>query len=217
VPAWPTISERSALCRSAIVLLALTNSALGDDWQNEGKHDGVEISSRKRGALKEVRGVATLPVAAERLFAVLGDIGRYPEIMPPTEDARLLHKEGAVGWFHLIVNPPIVSRRDYCIRVSLERRDGLLISDWHQTEEHCAPPAPSVVRMRAAAGRWTLRPSGAETEVEYIAFTDPAGVLPAWAVNRSVLSSLPNIFHSLEKAARQARYARCRAEDFNCP
>ena len=203
-----------------LLLVAAAPAAGAEPWVPNGSKEGLSVASRVRpeSKVREVRAVGEIAIDAERLFAVLGDIGRYPEIMPPTASARLLDRDGATALYHLVIDPPVVSRRDYCIRVTLTRiEDGALESRWQQTEEHCPAPERGIVRMRGADGRWRLRPLGpGRTEVEYVAFADPGGALPAWMVNRSVVSGLPGIFRALARAAADSRYAGCRAESFGC-
>ena len=190
-------------------------------WEAVYAGGGVTVVARKQpgSKIKEIRAVGEVAMGSERLFAVLGDIEQYPRIMPPTIAAHLLAKEGTSAWYHLEIDPPVVSKRDYCIKVTLTRLpDGKLQSEWHDTNERgCPPLKPGYVRMRGTFGRWLLTPlDGGRTFVDYQAYTDPAGSLPAWAVNRATARQMGDMFKSLVKAAAEVRYAACRGEKLGC-
>jgi hypothetical protein len=202
---------------------ALRDETVDDEsegWEPVSESGGISVLSRARAgsAMREIRALGEVSVDAERLFAVLGDIERYPEIMPPTIAARRLSASGTRALFYLVIDPPVVSKRDYCIQVDLSRLDrGALQSRWRLTEESCPTPSSRIVRMRSSEGRWLLRPLGpGRTLVDYLAHTDPGGSLPAWLVNRSVGKQMRGMFEALAKAGRHPRYARCRAESFGC-
>lgn len=207
-----------------VAFIGLGQAAVADEafpWEAVFAGQGVSVVSRKVAGskIKEIRAVGEVAISAERLFAVLGDIEQYPRIMPPTIAAHRLAKEGASVWYHLEIDPPVVSKRDYCIKVTLSRLpDGKLQSDWHDTNERgCPPLKPGYVRMRGTWGRWLLTPlDGGRTFVDYQAYTDPAGSLPAWAVNRATARQMGDMFKSLGRAATETRYANCRGESLGC-
>ena len=110
------------------------------------------------------------------VFKVLGDYGRYKEIMPYTEEG------GRVVHACLIVNAPLVSRRDYARRLVDESdwKDGkdFLKSRWTLSVKGPAPN-PDMVRVTVNDGSWLLEPldNGAKTRATYLLFTDPGGSL----------------------------------------
>jgi uncharacterized membrane protein len=183
-------------------------------WEPVAAKSGLVVVARPIAGskIREVRAVGVVDQPAERLFAVLGDLDRFPEIMPPTVETHALTKNGDTTLWHIVIDPPLVSKRDYCAKVTLARRaDGVFTSTWMQTDEGCPPPSKGVVRMRHTEGRWELTPlDGNRTHVDYLGFSDPGGSIPAWAVNRAAAGSMADMFRSLVKAAADPRYASAR-------
>jgi hypothetical protein len=180
-------------------------------WERVSAKKGLVVVARPIAGSKvrEVRALGIIEQPADRLFAVLGDIDRFPQIMPPTVETRALGRDGATTLWHIVIDPPLVSKRDYCANVTLTREaDGVLHSTWMQTAEGCPPPAKGIVRMRHTEGRWELTPlDGGRTYVDYLGFSDPGGSIPTWAVNRAAAGSMSEMFQSLANAAADPRYA----------
>lgn len=168
--------------------------------------------------MKEIRGVGTLPIPAERLLATLTDVPHYPEFMPPAIETRRLWTRGNESVFYVVVDPPVVRKRDYCVHIKVRRLPTGQIEDvWRITEEGCPAPTSKMVRMLRTEGRWLLTPQAdGSTLVDYRGLTDPGGALPAWIVNRSTANTLGAMFFRLAKAAEDTRYARCVGESFGC-
>lgn len=182
-------------------------------WQPLFERSGVAVSARPRpgSEVRELRGIGIVDAPAERVFSVLADIERYPSFMPPTVAARQVHREGDSAWFYMEIDPPVIARRDYCIRVDLERAaNGLLRSRFGPGDDHCPPPRPRIVRVHVVSGEWLLRAlDPTHTEVSYRVHIEVGGSLPIWMVNRASAGEVPKIFGALRGAALLPRYAAC--------
>jgi hypothetical protein len=208
------------MVRFTLLASLIALPAAAQDWESVSNRQGINVTWRKvpDSKLREIRATGIVDFSAERLFTALADAERFPEIMPPTEALKILHRQGTTLWMHVVISPPLVSRRDYCVRGTYERLpDGSLLNRWVQTDEYCPPPLKGIVRMTHTEGRWQLMPrDGGKTEVLYQGITDPAGSLPAWIVNRATARSMTDMFGALRKAAAQPRYADCK-DLFVCP
>ena len=140
---------------------------------------------------------------------MLTDVESYPSQMPPTSIARLLARDGNQAWYYMVITPPVVSPRDYCIRMTVSQLPGgTWKSEWADTQEHCPAPQSGLLRIKRNIGSWTLTPTGHGTTIaRYRAHTDPGGAVPAWIVNRVISHEVPGIFASVRKGASLARYA----------
>jgi hypothetical protein len=192
-------------------LLSLPAGA-GDDWSQRESRNGVTIEARPLAGSKveELRGRMVVDFPAERVFAVLRDVENYPEIVPPTVIASALRSEGEnVTYYYMEIDPPIVARRFYCIRVERgSDQDGVLFSAWRPANDLCPEPDRGKVRIEATAGVWTVRAlDDGHSEVGYHAHTDPSGAIPAWMVNRVQPGQLREIMESVRRAAALPRYA----------
>ena len=184
-------------CALLAVLLGAPAPARAQSWQQVSDEDGLIVEMRAYAGSKvnEVRASAVFDVPAARVQALLGDFSRHPGVIPPTTLARRL--DGDV-WY-MVIDPPWVARRDYCIRVSTFRNaEGGTVFAWVQTSDGCPPPQPRLVRMPENRGAWTVTPLGERrTRVSYQAHTDPGGALPAWIVNRSLARTMRDVFAAL--------------------
>jgi hypothetical protein len=210
----------TGMFRVALISLLCMSHALAEEWQLVSNRHGIEVSWRRldQKGLREVRADGVVDFPAERLFTALGDLEHFPENMPPTESLEITHREGSLLWMHVVINPPWVSRRDYCVRATYERQsDGSLVNTWVQTNEYCPGSPKGTIRMAHTEGSWHLHPIDANhTHVVYQGATDPAGSLPMWIVNRAAARSMGDMFESLRKAAARERYARCNAPSLVC-
>jgi ribosome-associated toxin RatA of RatAB toxin-antitoxin module len=192
----------------------------GDAWEALTSDDLTQVSSRvlPGSAVRELRITAVLKWPAARLIALIGDVDHYPSFMPPTEEAQSLGRSGATGRWYIVINPPLIQRRDYCVAITISRLpDGRLESRFGRSDEGCPEMKKGLVRMSRVEGRWTLTPRGdGATDVEYRAVTDPAGSVPSWMVNRAAGGSLREMFHALDRAAADPRISPCPGSSLGC-
>jgi len=205
---------------AAATTLAAASFAQADDaggWNQVHARDGVAVSARPHPGSKihEMQAVSDMDVPPERLLMVLDDIERYPSFMPPTTVARLLARDKDWSYYYMEINPPVIARRDYCIRVGMQRfPDGRLRSFWMTDYSACpAAERSGVVRAPSNVGEWILEPldGGRRTHVTYRCHVEIGGNVPAWMVNRVSATEIPNIFAAVRKAVVQPRYAACTA------
>jgi hypothetical protein len=144
-------------------------------------------------------------------MALVGDVVHYPGFMPPTEAAQMLSQSGHAGHYYIVIDPPVVHRRDYCVAIDIVRlRDGRLQSRFRGAKDACPDEKAGLVRMSRVEGSWTLTPlPDGTTQVVYDAITDPSGTIPTWMVNRSAGSSVRDMFHALDKAAGNDAIGAC--------
>jgi len=196
--------------------LAASPATLSDPgevgWKLAQERNGIAIWFRRfhASSVNEVRGEAIFDVSADALFAVLGDIESYAEIMPPTSlSKRLGGTDGGSRSYYIEIDPPVVSRRYYCMDVNFHRpRGDVFVSEWRMWSAGCVPRKSSLVPMRDNSGRWRLSAlAPMKTRVEFQAHMDPGGQIPTWMVNRATTGQISETFASLRRAALQPRYA----------
>ena len=185
-----------------------------DGWEEKANAKGVLVYSRDRqgSSIKALRAVGTIDAPPQAVMRVLADYGRYAETMPYTEKSEVLGREsdGSVI-FYTVIDPPIVSRRDYALRIYDESdwKDGrgYLRSRWTISDKGPAPQ-DGYVRVPVNDGSWTLAPrhGGTKTYAIYDLFTDPGGSLTTFIINKANRSTIPDLFEVLRKHARDPRY-----------
>jgi hypothetical protein len=203
----------------AVTMLAATakSAYAGDEvWKRELVRDGIEISSRAwpGSSYKEIRAIGEIDAPPERVLAVLDDLLHYPEFMPPTTAARLLSRDETSSYYYMEITPPVISRRDYCIHVSMQRIEGdKLRSYWVADNSACLPERKGIVRVHHNEGEWILAPidGGRRSYVVYRCHIEVGGAVPAWMVNSASVRELPNVFGAVRRVVSQPRYASCTA------
>jgi hypothetical protein len=104
------------------------------------------------------------------------------KLLKDGEDDRVIYDQ---------VSAPVVSNRDYVMRMHKQRTsDGCQVRFF--TTEELAPPVPEgFVRMTQLWGSWTFTPAAnGKTKVVHTLFADPAGSVPAVFVHGSHRSSI---------------------------
>lgn len=200
---------------TATMFAAAAAQADADGWCEVHARDGVQVLARTRAGspIKEMRAISDIDASPERVLAVLDDIEHYPQFMPPTSAAQLLHRDGDYAHYYVEISPPVIARRDYCIRVGTQRlAGGRLRSYWMADNTGCPPERPGVVRVRSHDGEWLLEPldGGRRTRALYRFHIEVVSQAPAWMVNRATASELPNVLIALRRAVGQPRYAAAR-------
>lgn len=189
-------------------LLAAAPALAG--WEQQSSDHGVTVDWRRvDGArVRQIRATGTVEQPLSRLLAVLKDIEHYPDFMPPTEAVEVLKVDATTKWVHVTINPPWVSRRDYCVAVRWTQfADGTVGSAWSQFDDGCPAPQKGVVRHARTEGTWRLRAvDDKHTYVEYTAITDPGGSLPAWMIDRATVKAMRSMFATLATRASDAVY-----------
>ena len=197
-----------------IAFLAFLAVAAADEWQLASDKGGVRMSTRPVAGspVNEVRGEMDFDVPAAAIYATLADVESYPRFIPYTLAATRLKSDGPdSAWFHMVINPPLIFRRDYCIRTQKTRlQGGAFKNEWRVDETHCPKGGSSIVRMKTNSGSWTMTPlpGGLRTHVVYQSHADPGGDIPTWIVNRVTTDEIPGILKAVQKASADSRYQK---------
>lgn len=201
-----------ALLPLALVLLVPPSLyAASDGWKRIAEKDGMTVSVRDaEDGVSEVQVEGRIDAPPETVLAVLADVEAYQDTMPHTEYSQLVKREGDRIWLYSVVNPPLASRRDYCVEIKLSRGPkGVLSTEWKPANELAPPAKKGVVRVTVNDGSWTLAPTdgGRATKATYRLHVDPGGKLPRWIVEKTNRKSVPDAFQAVRKAAKSKRYA----------
>ncbi len=180
-----------------------------EQWEVKTNNSTVTVYARnKKGSpIQEYKSVGIIPAAPEAVFKVLTDFNRYKEIMPYTEESKIISTEqdGKVVYFYSLLNAPLVSRRDYVVRIVLDQSnwkdgEGFLKTSWTSAKTNL-DLKPGVVRVKVNQGSWILESweKNTKTRATYYLFADPGGSLPSFVINRANSSAIPDIFRALAK------------------
>jgi uncharacterized protein YndB with AHSA1/START domain len=148
------------------------------------------------------RGVVQAP--PERVFRALADVEHWHEFMPFLEQSTARRrKDGSIESFQRLELPFPVGRRSYRIRVRSRVEQPAGGTVWHLDWTY----EPGSGNVKDHHGSWTLTASGnGATLATLRLYTDPGGMIPARAMDRGTIETLPWIFHGLRQHVQRSRY-----------
>jgi ribosome-associated toxin RatA of RatAB toxin-antitoxin module len=191
------------MCRLVFALLLLPLPARAD-WEKFADKEGVLVEWRKvdQSRVREIRAAGIVEQPLTKLVAALRDLEHFPEFMPPTEAVEILSGAGDRRQIHVIIDPALVQRRDYCLDVTWSQSASYAESRWYQIWDGCPQPKKNIVRHTRTEGMWRLYAlDERRTRVEYQAITDPGGSIPAWIIDRATAKAMRGMYQALEKRA----------------
>lgn len=215
------------MCRRRVDLsvLALLGSTLvvpavalaGDGWNQVMQDQQMTVWQRQvpGGRIKEVKAAGLFDSPPAAVFAVLNDFDHYTGRMPYVSESRVVGTEeaGKVTYYYSVVDAPLVSKRDYTLKVTVDRLpendDGVYHISWVSGNSYAKAPPPrnGYVRVETVSGSWELKPfTGGKTFAVYYILTDPGGSVPAFAIDKGNTKVVPEVFEAVRKTAKQAPY-----------
>jgi len=185
-------------------------------WKVASQRDDLTIYERPRkgSELHEFKAVGPIAAAPEVVRRVLDDVPAYPTFMPYVAEARVISQDSKSRVSYQRIALPLVSDRDYTVRVKLETRrtpEGLGYFNRWQTANDLGPaPRKGVTRVAVTEGYWQLEPTegGRATRATYAIFSDSGGSLPTGLLNSGSRTAIPKLFDGVRKQARLEKYAK---------
>ena len=187
------------------------------DWQSVEQKDGVEVFARDRAgsSLKEFKGVGAIDAPPAMVERVLQDVNDYPSFMPFVAEARILSVNGNQAVTYQRVAFPLVSNRDYTLKIERGTLTGpagvIYRTTWEADNDDGPAERHGVVRVKMDEGSWLLEPvglAGATTQATYQIYTDSGGALPAFLANRGCQVAVPKLFEAIRKQVHDPKYQR---------
>ncbi len=188
-------------------LLFLVVAAGGWELQNES--DGIKVFTRVKdgSSVREVKAIGSIDAAPERVFKVIGDYDHYTEFMPYMRESKVVAREGKTVYVYGYIAPPVVSNRDYTLKMTDETAADVYKVSWVPANEKGPAPRSGTVRLAINTGSWTFEPDeNGKTTATYYLYTDPAGAIPTWMVNKANRDSLPDVLRAIRKRVKDKRY-----------
>ncbi len=197
----------TSLLSLSLLLLSATPDS-GPGWEQAARDDGITVFARqKQGAsINEMKAIGLIEAPPKAVWNAVRDYANYDKNMPYCEDSKVLgtEQDGKITYFYSVVNAPIVSRRDYVIKL-VDESDwqdgkGYLLVTW-STVDRGVPEKEGRVRIKINDGFWKLEPreNGTKTFATYYVYTDPGGSLPRWIVNKANSGAVPDVFRAIRK------------------
>ena len=216
------MASRNSLCLlvalitacSCAHLIAAEPEATPGEWKLVSTSDNVALYRRPRPGPGHYESKAVGEIAASTavVHAVLDDADSYPRFMPYTVECRVLKREGDSILTYQRISAPLVSDRDYTLRVhtTSKKMEGgtSFLSRW-ETENALGPAERSgIVRVKLCEGGWLLEPSGPNTtRATYSIYTDSGGAIPAFIKNTGSQVGIRKVFAAIRKQVQDPKYS----------
>src|SRR5256714_15080941 len=197
----------SELC--AIALAAEPEASPGE-WKFISDKDGVTIYRRQRTLSKESKAIGEIAASTDLVNAVLEDVESYTSFMPYTAECRVLKRDGEMIVAYQRISAPMVSDRDYTIRVhtNAKKAESGMIYSSHWFTDNAAGPSEKrgVVRVNLCDGSWLLEPTGPNsTRAIYQIYTDSGGLIPSFIKERAGPRGIRKFFSRSGKETQNSK------------
>jgi Polyketide cyclase / dehydrase and lipid transport len=181
------------------------------EWKFISDKDGVTIYRRQRALSNESKAIGEFAASTDVIHAVLEDMGSYTSFMPYTAECRVLKRDGETIVAYQRISAPMVSDRDYTIRVRTSVKQveaGKIFSSRWATDNAAGPPEKrGVVRVSLCDGSWLLEPTGPNsTRGTYQIYTDSGGLIPSFIKERAGPAGIRKLFAAVRKQASDPKY-----------
>jgi len=205
----------AALIASELCAIALATEPVASpgEWKFISDKDGVTIYRRQRMLSKESKAIGEIAASTDLVHAVLEDVESYTSFMPYTAECRVLKREGETIVAYQRISAPMVSDRDYTIRVRTNAKkveSGTIYSSSWVTDNAAGPSVrPGVVRVSLCDGSWLLEPTAPNsTRATYQIYTDSGGLIPSFIKERAGPAGIRKLFDAIRKQVADPKYAK---------
>lgn len=200
-------------CCSHANLVATEPETAPVEWKLVSTSDNVALYRRSRSGPGhyESKAIGEIAASTRVVHAVIDDVDSYSRFMPYTVECRVLKREGDSVLTYQRLSAPLVSDRDYTLRVRTTSKtvEGgtSYLSRW-ETENALGPvERKGIVRVKLCEGGWLLEPIGPNaTRATYTVYTDSGGVIPAFIKNTGSQIGIRKIFTEIRKQVLDSKY-----------
>jgi hypothetical protein len=202
--------KRLGWCGALALGLLATAASAGDEWETVEDGDFViKVRPRADGVGKEIWAETDLEADARDIQTALMDAGNFRLFMPYMKESRIVSTaEDGSRVSYAKINPPVVSSRDYALRLVEEKKiaeDGTgEFLQRFKTVDGAVPERKGVVRLKHNEGSWHVTPRGeGKAHVVYKFSVDPSGSVPGWLANIGQSDAVEDMIEAVEGRAQQ--------------
>lgn len=202
------------VCAAAIVSMLSIPAFAADRWRMVDSKNGIMVFLRPSAShnSNEFKVVAVINAKIEVLVAVLRDIPAFPLWMAHCDVSQLLeHEDDDRYLFHFVQNLPWPAKdRDMVIQATAARNweQGWFKVDFNTTQYAGMPPTAGLIRMTASGSFLLEFIDRHHTQVTFSINADPAGMMPAFVVNRIGRKLTYQTILNMRQIVREKKYAR---------
>lgn len=179
-----------------IFVLILSENFYGADnkWELLKKEERYSIFSRNIPGtdLVELKSTAYFTGTVKEAVEILKEFEKHHTFMPYVEKVTVLKKKGNCYYTYTILDPPIVSKRDYLLKqcfTKITEKEAIL--EWNSYEDKNYSSRNDFVRVVRNKGSFTFKQvKQYDVEVTYYVHTDPGGSIPGFIKRRIYKSGM---------------------------
>ncbi|MEP6698518.1 MAG: START domain-containing protein [Verrucomicrobiota bacterium] len=182
-------------------------------WKLVSNSDNVTLYRRPRAGPGHYESKAIGEIAAPIavVHAVIDDVESYARFMPYIVECRVLKRESNSVLTYQRISAPLVSDRDYTLRVRTTVKTSAHLTSYSSRWETANALGPAekrgVVRVNLCEGGWLLEPLAPNvTRATYTIYTDSGAAIPAFIKNAGSQVGIRKIFAAIRKQARDSKY-----------
>lgn len=203
---------------TALVWVLAAAGASAEQWKTVAEGE-ITIRVRERADVpggREVLAQGELAASIRDVQTVLRDHESFRFWMPYVTESRLLSAEPNVRLTYTQLDFPVISNRDYVLRVVdeellAEDGSGLFRQRW-SAEGKALPEREGVVRLHRNEGSWHFTPKGEDRVTFIYRFTvEPGGAIPGFIAGLGEKGAVLDTVRAVEKRARKLGTERASA------
>ena len=194
-------------------LVAAEPEATPGEWKLVSTSNNVALYRRSRPGPGHYESKAIGEIAASTavVHAVIDDVDSYSRFMPYTVECRVLKREGDSVITYQRISAPLVSDRDYTLRVRTTEKKVAggtsYLSRWETANAFGPAEKPGIVRVKLCEGGWVLEPTGPNaTRATYTVYTYSGGVIPGFIKNTGSQIGIRKIFTAIRQQVLDPKY-----------
>ncbi len=187
------------------------------DWQLKKIENGTSVYIRdsENSAFKEVKAIAYLKTSLSSIIALLYDFESYPKWVYKCGKSNTLKiiNEKELIHYQTVLAPWPIANRDFVVNIKIEQ-DKLtkVITIKSFATGYYIPAIPDYVRIMNFNASWVIKPQkNGSVEIVYSLLVDPAGYIPAWAVNMAVVDGPFETMNNIKEWVVKEKYQKAKS------
>ncbi|MCE9540165.1 MAG: START domain-containing protein [Bacteroidetes bacterium] len=191
-------------------------STTKDDWLLKKNEKGVTVYTRnsENSVFKELKAVAYLKTSISSIVGLLYDFEKYPEWVYKCGTSGTLKKisEKELIHYQTVIAPWPISNRDFIVNIKIGQDEiTKVVSIKSYAKGTYIPVFPNYVRIMNFNASWTLTPQkDGSVEIVYQLLVDPAGAVPAWAMNMAIVDGPFETMNKIKERVFKEEYQKAK-------
>lgn len=183
------------LTLTLIFLMTFCSFSFAPGWELKKNENGIKVFTRvKEGSpLKEYKATVTINATMDAVLSVIKDVPGYVNWQYPCKEAKIVKQISDNEFISYTLNeaPWPIYDRDVVVRSVFHQQDDqtVMMTMDAIAEEGFVEPVNGVVRITKMVGKWWFKPVTDGIEITMQVHADPAGSIPKWLANSSVVDS----------------------------